>query len=397
MKAERIIVLFLFLLFYIGENLYAKFKMPIDYGGYLRILIVFALVIYLHSIRINNFLHNNNMLLALVLVLIRLITIGVDGVVTLFTLFCGPLVICAIINKVFKGGKVLTQKKIVNLLFVFYVIECIFAITEKIAGIHILGWTDSEGSIVDKLTNEEGFRSAALLGHPLQNALMVSTIMSFILFSNIRFTVKIGLWILGYFSILCFNTRSSMVGNAIVLTFYMAYYAFHGGKNGSRWKTISLGFILIVGIILLLTKTSLGGRLATMGLVDDSSAQVRIDVWRIFDYYDLNSFLWGNHSEMAEYIVDSIGLVATENFWIDWMLHFGLAEILIYLFMVKIVVSRLYCGYDRINIIVTAGTFWLISSTNNSLSFTYVPMALYLLCIIVFNPAYFFRFPKILK
>ena len=172
-----------------------------------------------------------------------------------------------------------------KLFFIFYLFETGMAITERVLGTTILGWNDIEFSVED--WGVSGFRSAALHGHPLYNALMVSISMAFILFSPLKIKYKMILWSMGYVSILCFNTRGSIVGNALLLAFYIIYVLLFDNSISSRTKVRLVMFssiMTIVGLILFFN-VGLGGRLAEMGLFDESSAQTRIDVWTIFDNY----------------------------------------------------------------------------------------------------------------
>ena len=76
----------------------------------------------------------------------------------------------------------------------FFVLEVGLAIIERMIGYTIIGMRG--GEIQNELIEQNiyGFRSTAFWGHPLSNALVVSTIMSFLLVSSLKMKYKLFLW-----------------------------------------------------------------------------------------------------------------------------------------------------------------------------------------------------------
>lgn len=301
-----------------------------------------------------------------------------------------PIIYAAIpkLNYKLNKSNVILWRKLLIAIFIFYIIETGMAILERIIGHNILGWS---GGIMD-LSNQNagGFRSTALLGHPLNNALIVSTMMSFILFSQIKLRLKLILWVLGYLAILCFNTRSSIVGNAMIFATYFLYTLFMDKtiKHRDKKTLIFLSVCIFLALMIIITTTQIGGRLFELGLFDESSAQVRIDTWSIFNYFKLEDFLWGidyNHIQMILY---STGLSATENFWIDFLLSFGFVFLCVYTILYIILFSKLFKHYKILNKTCIIGTFILIASTNNSLSTSFLPLFIFMFLNHIFDPKY---------
>lgn len=283
-------------------------------------------------------------------------------------------------------------KKANNLLIAFYVFECGLAIFERITLYNIFPWmTDSTNSsilLMDASEDISSFRSFGLLGHPLQNALPVCTMMAFILCSTkMKAKNKIILWLLGYVAILCFNTRGSIVGAAMILGAYVLYQYFFNKKLSFAKRNIALFGIIIgaVGLIFVIMNFNLGGRLAEMGLFDDSSAQVRLNTWEIFNYFDLSTFLFGMSSSEIGVIMSSSGILTTENFWIDYMLSIGLIALAIIVIAYIYAVRSLYHGFKKFDVLITLSSFILIASTNNSLSANWIPTFIYLFSICTFS------------
>ena len=277
-------------------------------------------------------------------------------------------------------------KKMTKLFFIFYLFETGMAITERVLGTTILGWNDIEFSVED--SGASGFRSAALHGHPLYNALMVSISMAFILFSPLKIKYKMILWSMGYISILCFNTRGSIVGNALLLAFYIIYVLLFDNSISSRTKVRLVMFSSIMTIVglFLFFNVGLGGRLAEMGLFDESSAQTRIDVWDIFDNYPLEYFLWGISMEKMQDVMLVTGIGVTENFWIDQALRLGVVFLFIYILAYYKLMKRITIDYPFVHKMFISGAFILIASTNNSLSSNGLALLCFLILLHLFNP-----------
>lgn len=301
-----------------------------------------------------------------------------------------PIIYAAIpkLNYKLNKSNVILWRKFSVAIFIFYITETGMAILERIIGHNILGWS---GGIMELSSqNIGGFRSTALLGHPLNNALIVSTMMSFILFSQIKLRLKLILWLLGYLAILCFNTRSSIVGNAMIFATYFFYTLFMDKKIKHKDKKMLVFFSICIffALMIIITTTQIGGRLFELGLFDKSSAQVRIDTWSIFKYFDLKDFLWGidyNHIQMILY---STGLIATENFWIDFLFSFGFVFLCIYTILYIALFTQLFKHYQIFNKTCIISTFILIASTNNSLSSSFLPLFIFMLLSHIFDSKY---------
>lgn len=271
----------------------------------------------------------------------------------------------------------------------FYLIECGLAIIERIIQYNFFNWHLLDGSLYYTVDIEDSaFRSFALIGHPLQNALIVSTMMSFILVSKLRLKLKFVLWGMGYLAILSFNTRSSMVGNVFILVVYILHEILYSKQYTRKQKNgmfMFLVFSVIMSFVMVFV-LGIGGRLREMGLYDESSASARVDVWGIFDILPIQEFLFGFDFDQVEKIMFGAGIEVTENFWIDYLLRYGLIFLLLYVILYCKLIRALYKGYPRFQILLTFLTFILIASTNNSLSTVWHPIFIYLVCIVLFNP-----------
>lgn len=376
------------LLFFIGENVYGRIGMGIfPYFQYLILLFFLGLG---ELLVVKKPYHKQFVwfaIFAMAYTFLRAVIMGVEGLYWLcLLLFAAPILGYLFYSLYREKEYSSTARWLSRNMILLYLIESFIAIFERITGFLIFGWVTMDDGVIQSLGEKNEFRSTALWGHPLQNALILSTMMSFILFSHMKTKVKLILWFIGYIAILCFNTRSSMVGNAIILCIFLVSQVF-SAKEGAKMKYIFIMAMALGFVTFLLFGTNMGGRLLEMGLVDDTSAQVRIDTWSLFAYFSFGGFLWGHTSKEASDFVYTAGLIATENFWIDWMFLYGLVALAIYIILMFRLLKALYRGYDWLAVFTSCSTFWLLASTNNSLTTSYVPLLFYILCVIAFSPS----------
>lgn len=384
--AKKLIFPFTIFLFYLSENVYGRIGLSMPYYNYLIVLFFFGMILFLSIKKVCHKQFIYYVIFALIYVTLRTLLMGTEGLYWLNLLLFGAPILGYFFYTIYSVTEYVDlRKRISRSIFILYIIECVIAIFERIIGSYVFGWVTKDDGIIMSLGDANEFRSTAMFGHPLQNALVVSTLMAFILFSEIKTKTKLWLWFLGYISIMCFNTRSSMVGDAMMLGLFL-FSKVLSSKGKGKIKYFMLLLLISATLLYLLFRTSLGGRLVEMGLVDDTSAQVRINTWSIFDYFSLSNFLWGHSTKEAADFSYSAGLIATENFWIDWMFLYGLVTILIYVVLMFHLLKSLYVDYKRIAILGTCCNFWLLASTNNSLSTSFIPLLVFILCIIIFSP-----------
>lgn len=334
------------------------FKPDIDYSFFRGLTPAVYLIIYLcilSKCKIFNSRGNNFFLFIISLLVFFNLSTGRNVDVTMIMSgFISPILIYQFFQN-YNFDFYITRAR--RFLILFYVIECCLAIFERFIGKNLL---------VDVGEMYGDFRSYSLIGHPLQNALCVSIMMSFILFSNLKY--KFELFFLGMIAIMCFNTRSTMAfwgGTSIIYWFYLV-----ATKNKQYKRYTCYIIIAVIFFAYLMIQYGLGNRLLEMGLYDEDSAGVRIRIFDIFNYYSINDFILGMPSYEIERILFRSGIdgLIIENYWLMFVLRFGILFtialfICILSFLMKMTVDR--PPFERWFIILA---FLLISSTNNSIS-----------------------------
>lgn len=281
------------------------------------------------------------------------------------------------------------RRKLKKMVLVFFVMECSIAILERLLEVHIFPMQAYDGTIAYGRVDSDMFRSTALQNHPLQNALIVSIIMGFILMSNaIDVWKKYLLWGMGYLALLSFNTRSSIFGWILLFGVYIIYLFFRQKKVYLKERIILVVFTFfsISSILFLIFDYRWGGRLLEFGMFSDESSEVRLQVFDIFLYYDYKHFLWGVPSLSIDRMASSIGVEIVENYWLMYVFTYGIIFVLILIFLFAKLFSRLFKEYGSFHKFFLLSSFILISSTNNSLSSGTAALGVFILCAYIFNP-----------
>lgn len=284
-----------------------------------------------------------------------------------------------------------------RLLFYIYVAECTVAITEYILQFHIFGFVDTtyaKGLV--HYSTASGFRSVALFGSPLNNALIMTTMMLFYLFNpGIGIKRKIALWILGLAAIFCFNARSAIIINLLSFVIFVVRQAIDRGRPvGKHYLAFSL---VTVAIVWLMYHYGWGDRLWTIRDINsDSSINVRLRLFEYVGNINWTDYLWGHSVDSIRHEMSTlIGVRIIENFWILYIFHFGIVATLFFLLFYCALCRLLLKPYHLFDKIVLPGLFILQASTNNSLYSGFVPLFTFLLCCYVYRPVALTRLKQV--
>lgn len=255
-----------------------------------------------------------------------------------------------------------------RILIYFFLIECFLAIYEHLMHINIFPYNTEEFNPYVTVKDWE-FRSSALLGHPLNNAVCISTLLGFILVSKFSDGFRILCLILGFIAILCFNARG-----ATLVWIFLGFYYFYSIYKKQRGKPINklfvfLGAVSIFSLIFyIFAKTSFGGRLANGEKLLDGSAQARIDVLSFFDFFKGYDLWFGNPSKYIP-IMNKLKAGGIENSYIVILLNYGILFGLPLIFGLYKLINKYLRIYESTQQkIIIVSSFIIVGSFNNSLS-----------------------------
>jgi len=275
-----------------------------------------------------------------------------------------------------------TKKNVLKLVLIFFIAECFLAIYEKIFTVNIfpiiLDATDSVSP------ENWQFRSTAFLGPPLTNALITSTIMAFIIISNIKTFYKLVLIALGFTALLSFNARAATIIWVILIILYL-------GSLLLKIKKIKIShFVIVITAIIafsflntLIENYGLGGRLLNDDIMD-GSALTRVNVFDAFSYIN-NIDLWFGNSSTSNYlrIMNLLGAGGIENSLVVIIINYGILMSVLLIIAYYFLIKRDISGYSSFYKVILLCSFIVVGSTNNALA-NHTPWMFFLLCVNTF-------------
>ncbi|VVQ02156.1 hypothetical protein PS914_04177 [Pseudomonas fluorescens] len=214
------------------------------------------------------------------------------------------------------------------------------------------------------------FRSSALMGHPLNNALILTSLAIMLSrYSRIGITFYL---IISSLALFAFGARAA---TAIFLsaTFITFLWIIKNKKIRNSQITkikIALAPLIVIGIFglvsYLMLFTNIFDRISS-NLFVDASAMTRLDAWSIIDAMTENEILLGANSDLANNVADVIGVSVIENYLIGWVFSFGIIGCGLLIIAFLTLLFRLFSLSDFYGRIAIA-SFFIASLGNNSLS-----------------------------
>lgn len=352
------------------------------------ILLLLHIFLNTHSSRYKKINRNNTIFIFFLFayfIFFKVITNRTIPTMLLFNSICLPILYASFFTYFTQTTH---QKKIKRLIIVLFIANSLIAIYERLTLQNFfsldLAYKDSDFSIESDMYADL-FRSTALLGHPLTNALITSIIMGFILISNIKTTSKYALYILGFIALMCFNARGSILLSSLSFIFYILHTTFQKKVKFST-KFLNFAFVIIsVTIIFYLFNEGYGGRFFEKDdISEDGSILARIEVWSILANCTLSDILWGT-ADITKLAMKTLGHVHIENWLILSVLMGGLVitilAIILFIPNFKYYLKN-YTLFEKLFILsICLG----IASTNNSLACGVPALSVFIVCAYAFK------------
>jgi hypothetical protein len=273
-------------------------------------------------------------------------------------------------------------KKLRLSIILFYIVECGVAILERIISYRFFDTIYTSEMNIYNIQGQEAwqFRSTALLGHPLTNAMAVSIIMSFICFSNMKITFKTILLAIGFISLFCFNVRGALIVDSIIILPYFVNNLFNKNKF-----YFSLIIIILLALYISANKSvidTFGGRLFNDNLIDGGMS--RVNILGFYNYISIDDLIFGSPNLYAE-LLTKTGLYGVESGLVYLIIQYGFIFALLFLlFMLNIQLELLnkYNKYQKFSLIFI---FYSIGLMNPNLG-DYLQWILFFFCYYAFKP-----------
>lgn len=276
-----------------------------------------------------------------------------------------------------------TELKIIRtILILFLVAQVSIALYERITFKTLLVSED------DFFVMNEGqnwtFRASGLLGHPLGNAMSVSTLLAFVTCSSIQFSKKLVLIFIAYIALLCFNERGNILLSSFVV---LLYFCFTYKMLTCRQKMFIwlLCLPVIVWAFLFLQTSDWGGRLFNTEIAaSDTNAQVRIAALSALSFLNFDQLMIGSPMNYV-YVVNKMSLAGIENGIISMILYHGLFIGIIALVFLFVFQYKKLHDYGKLQMCLILISFYGIGITNPHLTNPYQWM-IFLLAMYSFKP-----------
>ncbi|NVK58096.1 MAG: hypothetical protein HWE26_21080 [Alteromonadaceae bacterium] len=217
------------------------------------------------------------------------------------------------------------------------------------------------------------FRSYAIFGHPLLNALMTGTVGIFVLRSRVLGNASVIYFLLLGTAILAFGARAALlvfVPLAIIAEFArVRSIARTAGELLRKTAAIFIGTTIFTATgLFLMVNTRFGERFIAMSDGSDNSIMARFGIKALLESMNSSEILFGVSPQAKQLLIELNPYLATiENFWVDMALSFGIVtfapiSVMLICYIWSAAKSNISAG-------MTSSLFFLIvASTNNSLS-----------------------------
>lgn len=391
---NKVFILSIAILLFCGINVLGKIGIHVEFvdaPSWQKILpsVYIVCPLFFYTLHVNRGLVYNreerNLIILFFLMSISLFIKGNSGFIGILNCNFFPIFICYISSFIFRKCPYY-KGKFLNLILVFFVVECCLSILERILNVDFFPFLGTGDGIIGYASEvNEGFRSTALQNHPLQNALCVSVVMAYVLCSKMKVNKKLALFFLGYLAILCFNTRSSIVLWGV---FFLIYLVFNlkKYKGNSRVSLILVAIGGAFAMVYLILNYGLADRLIKNGLLDESSAGQRLQLLDVFKYISWNDLLFGISSFQQQRALDFVNVGIVENPWVVIAFSHGIIVLGVMIYLYYKLFKRLFRMYNFFDTIFICFTFLIIASTNNSLVTPGAYLPLFILCSYIFSP-----------
>lgn len=287
-----------------------------------------------------------------------------------------------------KNHKIKIQVR--NILLVFFLTNSLMAIAEKGLGFNFLEPVEGVGA--------GGFRATALHGHPLNNALITVIILSFIFLSSVRY--KMLLLFVGLLGLVSFGTRGALYAfGALSLLYLVCINFFHiqtsiaSVKKGGNISYLFSMLLLAGAGYYFIVSTIYGERLRQASYLDISS-QARVDILPIIEKFSPSQLIFGLSQANIDRELYQMDIPIIENFWIFWILRFGLLFAIMFSFFFIKFLFRQVKQYKPIEQFYLISIFLFTASTNNSLATSTIAVSVFALCSFAFSNSFLVKKKK---
>ena len=286
-----------------------------------------------------------------------------------FTIFIDTFVLPAIIFFLLRDISEERRRKLALLVHALFAINAVLGLAEFLLGFRMTPLY-VEGEVL-----EAEWRSSAMLGHPLANAILTGCYMILLVKGGAR---DLPAWlrpvciVLATIGMVVFGGRAAtalMIAALLFLGLKRAVEILRGDYFDTRSLLTGLALVPIVALaVIILQQTGFFDQFLNRFVDDEGSASTRVEMFALFKHLNWYDFLLGPDPRQIATLMAQYGLLyGIESFWIAMMLLHGVVVafiffVALYFFCREVVISA---GAGALVVFVY---FFAVASTSVSLS-----------------------------
>lgn len=174
------------------------------------------------------------------------------------------------------------------------------------------------------------WRASALLGHPLTNSYVTGAYALSLLVTNRipNIWLRLGLFLLHTMALFAFGSRAGAAFLGVAAVLYLGWHLTQALMTGWIKRSVGLYLMAFVPIVLvgapLVLASGFADRFLNRFVVDNGSAETRSYALDMVSSYSIGDLIFGPSgmeiAQMAQHYGTQFGI---ENFWLSFMLRFG--------------------------------------------------------------------------
>jgi hypothetical protein len=257
-----------------------------------------------------------------------------------------------------------TRRRVALVIHALFFLNAIIGIGEFATGLRLTPYVAAGMLITDD------WRSTALLGHPLGNALMTGCYTALLILGTgreLQGPARLMMILLQFMAMVAFGGRASLVllvlfgayGIGRAVLFFLA---------GARLKLAHLTLIMLcmpigLGAIGALTELGYFDKFIYRFIEDKGSANARIVMFELFKDFTWLEFLFGPPQDQLEYLVKQNSLeFGIESLWVAFALYYGLLPSLMFFTGLAMFIASVTSAC-RTRVVWVLGYFFLVNTT----------------------------------
>ena len=285
---------------------------------------------------------------------------GAAGLAYFVDTLIGPAVLVLLLADI----SPVNRSRLFKLVILLVLANALIAVGEAVTRTHV---------VIDTVFDfTSPFRATALLGHPLNNALISAPVMLFAAGFGRLPTSRLAAVLLLVAAMLAFGGRAATALSAVFIALMLGAFALRQLRRG----TMPLQSLIAIPLIVIFAPLSIGVLWFTTNIAErlqsklffDSSARARVNLFNVFDFVSTSEIWFGVTGRAVVALTEFIPNSKTiENFWVFMILQMGVLMFVPYLAGLLGFLAHLWrrtTATGRFAIVL----FMLVASTNNSLT-----------------------------